>query len=621
MPALEKNHIYRSTIEGYSSEGLGVARIDGQVVFVHDAVRGEDCDILVMKVLKNVAFGKPVLRHSTSPHRQESDCPYYGRCGGCDFRHLDYAEELWAKRQRVQDALTRLGGSDVTVEEILGAAQPLRYRNKSQYPVSADGRVGFYRARSHQVVEVEHCLLQKPQADALAAALRQYLAQYHVPGYDETTGRGLVRHLYVRTNCKGESLVCLLVNGESLPYETELVALLRQAAPQTVGVVLGVNTRPGNAILGDRYRTLWGEDALTDVLCGRTVRLSVPSFYQVNHPQAEVLYGKTLEFAGLTGTELAVDLYCGAGTITQVLARQARHVIGGEIVPEGTQYCPNCGARLSGGEPPVPDAPDSFAPDTADVPEDFGTPDSTADSAESTAAPTPETPDAVGVTGDTNPYSMPSGGAVPLQAPSQSGGTYPPTGSGQNYGQTPPQTPYSQQPYGQAGYGQQSNPQPNSYGQQGYGQTNSYGQQGYGQPNGYGQQGYSQNSYYPPQYNPPKKNDGKAVAGLILGIVSIVSSCSGSGVLFGILGIVFSCMSRKEAKNNPNGTTGNSGLSTGGLICSIIGIVISVIVILSTVVGMVSGMLDSGSTFDSSYDNYEYYGDFEDACRYFFGLW
>ena len=132
MPALEKNHIYRSTIEGYSSEGLGVARIDGQVVFVHDAVRGEDCDILVMKVLKNVAFGKPVLRHSTSPHRQEPDCPYYGRCGGCDFRHLDYAEELWAKRQRVQDALTRLGGSDVTVEEILGAAQPLRHVRQTE---------------------------------------------------------------------------------------------------------------------------------------------------------------------------------------------------------------------------------------------------------------------------------------------------------------------------------------------------------------------------------------------------------------------------------------------------------------------------------------------------------
>ena len=620
MPALEKNRIYRAHIDGYSSEGLGIARIDGQVVFVHGAVRGETCDVLVMKVLKNAAFGKAVRVYAPSPHRVEPDCPYYGRCGGCDFRHMDREEELEAKRQRVQDALRRIGGSDVMVETILSGA-PLHYRNKSIYPISPAGEVGFYRARSHQVVHVEHCLIQKPEADALAQAVRDYIARFQVEPYNEATGRGLLRHLYVRTSCRGESLACLLVNGSRLPHEQELVDMLRAAAPGVCGVVLGENTRRGNAILGDRYRTLWGRDYLTDTLCGLELRLSVPSFYQVNHDQAQRLYEKALEYAGLTGRELAVDLYCGAGTITQVLARRARHVIGGEIVPEGTQYCPNCGARLSGGEPPVPDAPDSFAPDTADVPEDFGTPDSTADSAESTAAPTPETPDAVGVTGDTNPYSMPSGGAVPLQAPSQSGGTYPPTGSGQNYGQTPPQTPYSQQPYGQAGYGQQSNPQPNSYGQQGYGQTNSYGQQGYGQPNGYGQQGYSQNSYYPPQYNPPKKNDGKAVAGLILGIVSIVSSCSGSGVLFGILGIVFSCMSRKEAKNNPNGTTGNSGLSTGGLICSIIGIVISVIVILSTVVGMVSGMLDSGSTFDSSYDNYEYYGDFEDACRYFFGLW
>ena len=349
MDRLHENRIYTGTVESYSSEGLGIVRLDGAVVFVPQAVRGETIDLKITKVMKTAAAGEIVKIHKPSPDRAQPECPDYGRCGGCDFQHLTYPEELWAKRQRVQEALTRLGGSDVTVEEILGAAQPLRYRNKSQYPVSADGRVGFYRARSHQVVEVEHCLLQKPQADALAAALRQYLAQYHVPGYDETTGRGLVRHLYVRTNCKGESLVCLLVNGESLPYETELVALLRQAAPQTVGVVLGVNTRPGNAILGDRYRTLWGEDALTDVLCGRTVRLSVPSFYQVNHPQAEVLYGKALEFAGLTGTELAVDLYCGAGTITQVLARQARHVIGGEIVPEAIRDA-RASARRNGVE-------------------------------------------------------------------------------------------------------------------------------------------------------------------------------------------------------------------------------------------------------------------------------
>ena len=334
MPALEKNRIYRAHIDGYSSEGLGIARIDGQVVFVHGAVRGETCDVLVMKVLKNAAFGKIAALAEPSPARRQPDCPYYGRCGGCDFRHMSYEEELWAKRARVQDALTRIGGAEVTVEEILGAEQPLHYRNKSIYPISPAGEVGFYRARSHQVVHVEHCLIQKPEADALAQAVRDYIARFQVEPYNEATGRGLLRHLYVRTSCTGESLACLLVNGQRLPHEEELVAMLRAAAPKTCGVVLGENTRRGNAILGDRYRTLWGRDYLTDTLCGLELRLSVPSFYQVNHDQAQRLYEKALEYAGLTGRELAVDLYCGAGTITQVLARRARHVIGGEIVPE-----------------------------------------------------------------------------------------------------------------------------------------------------------------------------------------------------------------------------------------------------------------------------------------------
>ena len=334
MPALEKNRIYRAHIDGYSSEGLGIARIDGQVVFVHGAVRGETCDVLVMKVLKNAAFGKIAALAEPSPARRQPDCPYYGRCGGCDFRHMSYDEELWAKRARVQDALTRIGGAEVTVEEILGAEQPLHYRNKSIYPISPAGEVGFYRARSHQVVHVEHCLIQKPEADALAQAVRDYIARFQVEPYNEATGRGLLRHLYVRTSCRGESLACLLVNGSRLPHEQELVDMLRAAAPGVCGVVLGENTRRGNAILGDRYRTLWGRDYLTDTLCGLELRLSVPSFYQVNHDQAQRLYEKALEYAGLTGRELAVDLYCGAGTITQVLARRARHVIGGEIVPE-----------------------------------------------------------------------------------------------------------------------------------------------------------------------------------------------------------------------------------------------------------------------------------------------
>ena len=336
MAALEKNNIYTARIEGYSSEGLGIARIDGQVVFVHGAVRGELCRVLVMKVLKNAAFGKVTELLEPSPERREPDCPYYGRCGGCDFRHLSYREELWAKRQRVQDALTRLGGSDVEVEEILGAADPLYYRNKSQYPVSA-GKVGFYRARTHDVVDIEHCLIQKPQADAAAAALRDYMRDFAVPSYDEKTGRGLLRHLYVRTNRRGESLVCVLANGERLPHEEELVGRLRRAVPDCVGVVLGVNTRRGNTILGERYRTLWGADTLEDELCGLTFRLSVPSFYQVNRDQAEVLYRKAVEYAGLTGGELVVDLYCGAGTITQVMAGGAGRVIGAEIIPEAIE--------------------------------------------------------------------------------------------------------------------------------------------------------------------------------------------------------------------------------------------------------------------------------------------
>ena len=234
----------------------------------------------------------------------------------------------------MQDNLSRIGGSDVTVEEILGARDTLHYRNKAQYPVSKDGAVGFYRARTHEVIECEHCLLVKPEADAAAEALREYMQSCRVAGYDEKTGRGLVRHLYVRSNAAGESLVCVLVNGDKLPKEDRLVTLLRDACPKCTGIVLGTNTKKGNVILGDRYRTLWGSDRLEDTLCGKTFRLSVPSFYQVNRVQAERLYAKAIEFAGLTGQETVLDLYCGAGTITLALSDHAKKVLGAEIVPE-----------------------------------------------------------------------------------------------------------------------------------------------------------------------------------------------------------------------------------------------------------------------------------------------
>ena len=333
MEQLKENSIYTGTVEGYSSEGLGIVRLDGAVVFVPRTVRGEEIDLRITKVMKTCAAGEVVKLRKASPERTKPECPYFGQCGGCDFQHMSYTEELRAKRQRVQDALTRLGGTDLQVEEILGAKDPTHYRNKSQYPVGPGGTIGFYKARSHQVVGVDCCLIQSEASDKTAKAVGDWMRRYKISAYDERTGKGLVRHIYVRVNRKGESLCCVVANGKQLPREPELVAFIRAAAPRTVGVVLNTNTKKGNVILGEKYRTLWGQDFLMDTLCGLRFKLSVPSFYQVNRDQAEVLYGKALEFAGLTGEETVLDLYCGTGTITLCMAAKAKQVIGAEIVP------------------------------------------------------------------------------------------------------------------------------------------------------------------------------------------------------------------------------------------------------------------------------------------------
>lgn len=333
MEALEKGSVYTAVIDGYSSEGLGIARVNGAVVFVPHAVRGEEIDLRITKVMKTSCAGEIVKIHDPSPERMEPECPYAGKCGGCAYRHLTYPEELWAKRQRVQDALTRIGGLDLTVEEILGAKNPEHYRNKSQYPVGADGSIGFFQARTHKVVPIRRCLIQTEAADRTAQAVGEWMRRYKISAYDETTGKGLVRHVCVRVNRKGESLCCVVVNGNKVPREPELAAYVTAAVPHTVGVLLNSNTRRGNVILGDKYRTLFGRNYLMDTLCGLEFKLSMPSFYQVNRDQAEVLYGKALEFAGLTGNETVLDLYCGIGTITLCLAKAAKRVIGAEIVP------------------------------------------------------------------------------------------------------------------------------------------------------------------------------------------------------------------------------------------------------------------------------------------------
>ncbi len=334
---MQKNQQYTAVITGYTAEGLGVARLDGRVAFVHGGVRGETCVVRILKVLKNAAFARVEEILERSPSRLEPDCPHYPACGGCDFRHISYAEELDAKRQRVEDALRRIGGTEIPVEEILSSPLVDGYRNKSQFPVSSEGRAGFFRSRSHDVVPALDCRLQTPQANAAAEAVEAYLQEFSVPAYDEKTRTGLLRHIYTRTNREGRMVVCLVVNGQALPEEDALVRRIRTACPETVGIVLNQNTQDTNVVLGTDFRTLWGSDVLEDTLCGLQFQLSVPSFYQVNRMQAERLYEKAVEFAGLTGRETVLDLYCGIGTISLVMARHAKQVLGVEVVPEAVQ--------------------------------------------------------------------------------------------------------------------------------------------------------------------------------------------------------------------------------------------------------------------------------------------
>lgn len=330
---LKEGKVYPAVIDGYASGGEGVARIEGMAVFVKGGLLGERAEVLIEHIGHSAAWGHIEKLLEPSPERLEPDCPYYGTCGGCQFRHMTYTEELEAKRRRVEDALRRIGGVDLPVSVIHGAENTRRYRNKVQFPVS-EGAVGYYQGRTHRVVDIADCLLQ-PEADtACRAAVKGWMERFSVPAYDEKTGHGLVRHLFLRTNSADEVLCCLVINGKKLPHGEELVEALRQAAPGLSGVVLSVNTKRTNVILGDAFRTLWGRDWLEEELCGHRFRLSAPSFFQVNREQTEVLYRRALDFAALTGWETVVELYCGIGTISLTLAECAKQVIGVEVVPQ-----------------------------------------------------------------------------------------------------------------------------------------------------------------------------------------------------------------------------------------------------------------------------------------------
>ena len=338
---MNKNQIFTAEITGCTSQGLGVARFEDRAVFVKGAIPGEVCEIKLIKITKTAVYGRLERVLTPSAHRVEPVCPHFGRCGGCDFMHMDYALETQLKGQRIADALRRIGGVDVEPLSILPAPTAEGYRNKAQFPVAmAGGRpaAGFFRARTHQLIPVTHCHIQPPEAGRVAEAVIRWMERYHILPYDEAAHRGYVRHIFVRKAAvTGAIMVCIVSNSDRLPKGGQLVDLLRQAVPAVTTVIHNVNTRPGNVILGDTYHTFYGEGYIEDVLCGLTFRLSPASFYQVNHHQAQVLYERAIALADLHGTETVLDLYCGTGTITLAMARSAGTVIGVEVVPQAIE--------------------------------------------------------------------------------------------------------------------------------------------------------------------------------------------------------------------------------------------------------------------------------------------
>lgn len=348
---LAKNKIYRCQITDYTSDGTGFAKIEGRAVFVPHTAVGDQCDVRIVKVTKNVAFGRVEKLVVPSAARIMPACPVADKCGGCCYQHITYEEELRAKEKKVRDALTRIGGQDgAKLLGITGAPTTEHYRNKAQYPVGRDrdGNIvtGFYRPRSHDIVPVEQCLIQSEKADRIAAAVRGWMRDYDVPPYDYGTKRGAVRHIYVRVGEKsGESQLTLIAATRKMPALDELTRRLREQEPSLTGILLNHNQRGDNVILGDKTDVLWGEPMLEDRLCGHSFLLSPEAFYQVNHAQAEKLYACALDFAELTGQETVIDLYCGAGTITLALAEQAKQVIGVEIVPEAVENAKHNAAR------------------------------------------------------------------------------------------------------------------------------------------------------------------------------------------------------------------------------------------------------------------------------------
>ena len=334
---MQKNDELILKITDITHEGSGVGKYDGMAIFVPLTAVGDTARIKILKVKKNFAYGKALEIIEPSADRVVPSCEAFNKCGGCVFRHINYNAELKLKSNKVYESVKRLGGVDMLPRPILHTDNFDRYRNKAQYPISADGKAGFYAFHSHRIIPCSDCKLQPESFSKITALCEDWITENNISIYDEVCHKGLLRHIYIRIAEKTEEImVTLVINGDSLPYSDKLIPSLTKAFVQIKSIQLNINKADTNVILGDKCITLYGEDYITDILCGVKVRLSALSFYQVNRTMAEKLYEKACEYAAPENKNV-LDLYCGAGTIGLSMAKYAQSIIGVEIIPEAVE--------------------------------------------------------------------------------------------------------------------------------------------------------------------------------------------------------------------------------------------------------------------------------------------
>ena len=364
----KKNDILTVTIEDIGNDGEGIGKVDGYTLFVKDAVIGDVVSCKIMKAKKNYAYAKLEKIIKPSTFRVEPVCQYHKQCGGCQIQAMSYEAQLDFKQNKVKNNLIRIGGFaetfiDCVMEPMVGMENPYHYRNKAQFPVGSDKNgnpiTGFYAGRTHTIIANTDCALGVKENQIVLETVLSFMKENHVPAYDETTGKGLIRHVLIRKGfTSGEIMVCLVINGKKLPKQEKLVETLTKIKGMT-SVSISINTERTNVIMGQAIETLWGKDKISDTIHirntsdftltgkGITFQISPLSFYQVNPVQTEKLYSLALEYADLTGEETVWDLYCGIGTISLFLAGKAKTVYGVEIVPQAIEDARE-NARLNG---------------------------------------------------------------------------------------------------------------------------------------------------------------------------------------------------------------------------------------------------------------------------------